>query len=199
MKRRLSPEERRLWALVARTVEPRKGVSAPVEPPPAVEPAKAAKPPPNPVKAAARAAAEKAEAEQMARALAQLAAGVRHAPAPRPGSRAARHGPDPLEPRRLRRISRERDPIEARIDLHGMTQFEAEDRLKAFVRGAYAQGMRAVLVVTGKGYSGDGIIRRRAPEWLASRELRDIVAGVSQAHRRHGGEGALYVALKRGG
>ncbi|HYE42115.1 MAG TPA: hypothetical protein VEA15_01880, partial [Caulobacteraceae bacterium] len=83
MKRRLSPEERRLWALVARTVEPRKGVSAPVEPPPAVEPAKAAKPPPNPVKAAARAAAEEAEAEQMARALAQLAAGVRHAPAPR--------------------------------------------------------------------------------------------------------------------
>lgn len=199
MKRRLSPEERRLWAQVARTVERRTGVSLPEEPP-ADAPAAPLAPPapaPNPAKAAARAAAEREQAEQMARALAMLAAGVRHSPPPRPGGRAARHGPDPLEPRRLRRISRERDPIEARIDLHGMTQFEAEDRLKAFIRSAYAQGMRAVLVVTGKGYSGDGIIRRRAPEWLASRDLREMVAGVSSAARRHGGEGALYVALKR--
>lgn len=197
MKRRLSPEERRLWAQVARTVERRAGVPAP-EAPPAEAPAPPPPPPANPVKAAARAAAEREQAEQMARALAQLAAGVRHSPAPRAHGRAARHAPDPLEPRRLRRISRERDPIEARIDLHGMTQFEAEDRLKAFIRSCFAQGMRAVLVVTGKGYSGDGIIRRRAPEWLAARELREMVAGVSSAARRHGGEGALYVALKRG-
>ncbi len=128
--------------------------------------------------------------------LAQLASGVRHAPAPRPAAQAARHEPDPLEPRRLRRLTRERDPIEARLDLHGYGVWEAEDRLKAFLLRAHANGLRAVLVVTGKGSTGDGLIRRHAPEWLASRELRGVVAGVSTAGRRHGGEGALYVALK---
>jgi DNA-nicking Smr family endonuclease len=54
-----------------------------------------------------------------------------------------------------------------------------------------------VLVITGKGVQGDGILKRRAPEWLAVPHLSHIVAGISDAHRRHGGEGALYVALKR--
>ena len=53
------------------------------------------------------------------------------------------------------------------------------------------------MVITGKGSRGDGVLRRYAPEWLGSPDLRDIVAGVAEAHRRHGGEGALYVALKR--
>jgi DNA-nicking Smr family endonuclease len=111
--------------------------------------------------------------------------------------RSVREWVDPIEPGRKRRLTRERDPIDGRIDLHGLGQFAAEDRLKAYLRFAQAQGMRAVLVITGKGVSGDGIIRRRAPEWLADPALRDVVAGVSGASRRHGGEGALYVALKR--
>ena len=48
-----------------------------------------------------------------------------------------------------------------------------------------------------KGLRGDGILRRMTPEWLAAAHLRHVVAGVSEAHRRHGGEGALYIALKR--
>jgi len=52
-------------------------------------------------------------------------------------------------------------------------------------------------VITGRGARGDGVLRRAAPEWLAASHLRPVVAGVSEAHRRHGGEGALYVALKR--
>ena len=116
---------------------------------------------------------------------------------PRPIHRTPRHGPEALEPRRLRRLSRERDPIEARIDLHGFGVWDAEDRLKAFLRRSHDQGLRAVLVVTGKGYGGEGQIRRHAQDWLAARDLRDVVAGVSHAARRHGGEGALYVALKR--
>jgi DNA-nicking Smr family endonuclease len=52
-------------------------------------------------------------------------------------------------------------------------------------------------VITGKGSSGDGVLRRRVPEWLSQPPLRQIVAGLSEAHRRHGGGGALYVALKR--
>jgi DNA-nicking Smr family endonuclease len=114
-----------------------------------------------------------------------------------PASSQPRHAPEPIEPNRRRRIARERDPIDGRIDLHGMTRFEAEDRLKAFVRRAHADGWRAVLVITGKGPFGDGMIRRWAPVWLADPGLRDAVAGVAQAGRQHGGEGALYVALKR--
>lgn len=105
--------------------------------------------------------------------------------------------PDPIEPRRKRRLSRERDPIEARLDLHGLNSIAAEARLKSFVEQAYANDYRAVLVITGKGLSENGILKRNAPEWLADPALSHIVAGISQAHARHGGTGALYVALKR--
>lgn len=103
----------------------------------------------------------------------------------------------PIEPRRKHRIAKERDPIGARIDLHGMTQDRAKAALEAFVLRAWDEGYRAVLVITGKGVQGDGILRRRTPEWLAGRALSGVVAGISEAHQRHGGEGALYVALKR--
>jgi DNA-nicking Smr family endonuclease len=105
--------------------------------------------------------------------------------------------PEDIEPRRKHRIARERDPIGARIDLHGMTQDRARAALQGFVRRSWEEGYRAVLVITGKGSRGDGVLRRQTPEWLAEPALREVVAGISEAHRRHGGEGALYVALKR--
>ena len=83
------------------------------------------------------------------------------------------------------------------VDLHNMTQDQARAALTAFVARARAEGERAGLVITGKGALGDGVLRRRVPDWLAEPPLREAVAGVSEAHRRHGGEGALYVALKR--
>ena len=78
-----------------------------------------------------------------------------------------------------------------------MTQDQARVALFGFLNRAVADGWRAVLVITGKGSRGDGVLRRRVPEWLAEPGLRSTVAGVSEAHLRHGGEGALYVALKR--
>lgn len=102
-----------------------------------------------------------------------------------------------IEPRRKHRIARERDPIGAHIDLHGLGQEQAKAALEGFVLGCWNDGMRAVLVITGKGVRGDGILRRLTPEWLAAPRLREAVAGISEAHRNHGGEGALYVALKR--
>jgi DNA-nicking Smr family endonuclease len=114
--------------------------------------------------------------------------------APRLGARAA---VEDIEPRRKHRIARERDPIGARLDLHGLDQDRAKAVLEGFLRRAWDEGYRAVLVITGKGVQGDGILRRRAPEWLAAPQLSSIVAGISEAHRKHGGEGALYVALKR--
>ena len=112
-----------------------------------------------------------------------------------PKTRTAYAAPTDIEPNRLRRIARE--SMEARIDLHGMDQDRAKAALEGFLIWAWSEGYRAVLVITGKGTRGEGVLRKRTPEWLASPALREIVAGVSEAHRHHGGEGALYVALKR--
>ena len=105
--------------------------------------------------------------------------------------------PEELEPRRQRRLSRERDPIEARLDLHGYGRFEAEDVLRAFLLSSRARGLGAVLVVTGQGRRGGGVIRASIIEWLHAPALRGVVSGFASAHRRHGGEGAVYVTLKR--
>jgi DNA-nicking Smr family endonuclease len=102
-----------------------------------------------------------------------------------------------IEPNRRHRIAKEREEIGARIDLHGLTQDRARAALEGFLARAFDDGWRAVLVITGKGVQGDGVLKKRVPEWLGAPHLAHIVAGISDAHRRHGGEGALYVALKR--
>ncbi len=104
---------------------------------------------------------------------------------------------DGIEPNRRHRIVKAREEIGARLDLHGMDQVRARTVLEGFLFGAWNEGWRAVLVITGKGVQGDGVLKRRTPEWLAASHLSHIVAGISDAARHHGGEGALYVALKR--
>ena len=105
-------------------------------------------------------------------------------------------------------MARGREAIDARIDLHGKTQSEAHDALVHFVRRAQSNGARIVLVVTGKG-SGKGsemshdterergVLRRQVPLWLALPEFRSFIVGFDEAHVAHGGEGALYVRLRR--
>jgi DNA-nicking Smr family endonuclease len=182
---KLSPEDVRLWSLVTATVRPHRAVRT-VAAPPEIETVKLAGMPdmvaekPRPVPLTPFRIGQEVRPHTGFRLV-----------------RAAMHEPDPIEPRRKRRISRERDPIEARLDLHGMTAIAAEARLKAFVEQAYANDYRAVLVITGKGVAETGILKRFAPEWLAAPELAHIVAGISPAHAKHGGAGALYVALKR--
>lgn len=170
MKRPLKPEEMRLWGLVASTVHPLPGRTAP-KPPPVSEPSPPIAPKLTPGSKATG------------------------APAARPPPR--RSGAEPIEPGRLTRIARGRDPIGGRIDLHGLDQDRARAALEAFLWRAWDEGYRSVLVITGKGTLGDGVLRRRAPEWLADPRLAGVVAGIAEAHRRHGGEGAIYVALKR--
>ena len=96
--------------------------------------------------------------------------------------------------------------IDGRIDLHGMTQMAAHDRLHRFLRDAQAGGARIVLVITGKGRPGSedgapgeerGVLRRRVPQWLAEPAVRGIVLGFEEAHRSHGGGGALYVRIRK--
>jgi DNA-nicking Smr family endonuclease len=106
----------------------------------------------------------------------------------------------PLDRRTLSRVNRGALSIDARIDLHGMTQAAAHVRLMDFIGGAQASGARLVLVITGKGKNGEGdrgILRRLVPIWLASPELRPVVVGFDEAGRAHGGAGALLVRLRR--
>ncbi|MBV8593955.1 MAG: Smr/MutS family protein [Caulobacteraceae bacterium] len=123
---------------------------------------------------------------------------ARPAAPPRPLAKTGRHtSATAIEPGRLRRLERGRDALTARLDLHGHTETTGRAALTDFLLRLHAEGRREALVITGKGARGDGILRRRTPAWLAEPPLRAIVAGVSPAHRRHGGDGALYVALKR--
>ncbi|MBI1272984.1 MAG: DNA mismatch repair protein MutS [Alphaproteobacteria bacterium] len=87
-----------------------------------------------------------------------------------------------------------RVPLEARIDLHGMTRPEAYEALKHFIAIARRGAMRCVLVITGK----SGVLRADVPRWLRAPEFMQSVIGAEPAAPRHGGNGALYVVLRRG-
>jgi DNA-nicking Smr family endonuclease len=95
------------------------------------------------------------------------------------------------------RLKRGKHPVEARLDLHGLTQAEAHRALAGFLRGARATGKRCVLVVTGRGSTGSGVLRNAVPRWLDEPEFRPHVLAIATAQPRDGGAGALYVMLRR--
>jgi DNA-nicking Smr family endonuclease len=99
------------------------------------------------------------------------------------------------------KLSKGRLPIEGRVDLHGMTQSEAHGLLLSFLHRAYADGLRYVLVITGKGssFGSDGVLRRAVPEWLATPPFRGLISSHDSAARQHGGSGAIYIRLRRHG
>jgi DNA-nicking Smr family endonuclease len=116
----------------------------------------------------------------------------------------AKPQPPPLAPigrRERSHLSRGRKEIDARLDLHGMTQTRAHRALFGFLQRAHHDGMTFVLVITGKGKVGAeserGVLRRQVPQWLGLPEFRALVVGFEEAHIGHGGEGALYVRVRR--
>jgi DNA-nicking Smr family endonuclease len=102
-----------------------------------------------------------------------------------------------LERRLKQRLARGVQAIDARIDLHGLTQSEAHAALSRFLRAAQRKEAKVVLVITGKGGREHGILRRVVPLWLTLAEFRDIVVGFETASPTHGGEGALYVRVRK--
>ncbi len=113
----------------------------------------------------------------------------------RPKPEPARQEPDlvALGRREKQRVARGRDAIEGRLDLHGLTQAEAHGALLHFFHQARGRGAKLVLVITGK----SGVLRQQVPQWLGLPEFRGVIVGFDTAGLRHGGEGALYVRLRR--
>jgi DNA-nicking Smr family endonuclease len=108
-----------------------------------------------------------------------------------------------------RRLGRNPDLIDARLDLHGLRQREAHAALRSFLFSCSVRGFRHALIITGKGAPAErqrdffgeerGVLRRLVPQWLSEPDLRGIVVSYAVSHIRHGGEGALYVRLRKAG
>lgn len=182
-KRQPSEEERALWRKVTETVTPvgrrRAAKSAAPPAPPEAKPAKAAAPSP------AKLPPPVPPARPME--LPKLAAGRA------PG----------LDKRTAERLKRGQLHVEARLDLHGMTQEEAHRSLAAFVAAGHRAQRRVLLVITGKGFrleSGEretGVLKRMVPRWLNEEPTRAKVLAFTAARPQDGGSGALYVLLRR--
>ena len=180
----LGPEDADLWQRVARSAKPlTKGKNRAVRMP---EPSTPRHDPPT------RAKTETSPKRGV----------PRPAPAPAP--------PKPpslgtIEKREIRGLAGGRVSVDARIDLHGARQLEAHRLLKGFLARAQERGHRYVLVITGKGSAGGGdphalgrgVLNREVPRWLSEPDFRQWVVSFTPAHRRHGGEGALYVRIRR--
>jgi DNA-nicking Smr family endonuclease len=170
--RHLSGEDIQLWEHVVRSVRPMRKRSPRAERPESPEPVAARRP----------------------------------AVAPPPPAPAAKPAPPPpvapLERRLKQKLARGSQALDGRLDLHGHTQAEAHDALYRFLRRTQSRGGRLVLVITGKGERkpggrGEGVLRRAVPLWLALPEFRALVIGFDAAAPAHGGEGALYVRLRK--
>ena len=118
---------------------------------------------------------------------------TRAVPAPPPKS-----APNPgLDRNTARRFERGELPIDRAIDLHGLTEARAHQALDRFMADAVASGARMLLIVTGKGKDGDGVLRRHVPDWLRLGPFGARILRQAQARLPHGGAGALYVLLRR--
>jgi DNA-nicking Smr family endonuclease len=172
-RRSLSAEERALWRAAMRDVAPREEAAATAEP---------AAPPPPDAPAPRRKAAPRAPRADAPPRLPELNPGAA------PG----------LDRRSAERLRRGQKRIEARLDLHGMTQDDAHRSLDDFLARADEAGRRCVLVITGKGAVGrGGVLRSAVPRWLNEQPNRARILAFAPAQARDGGGGALYILLRR--
>lgn len=178
-KRDLSPAERKIWARVVQSVQPMKGEAAKD-----VTPFRL--PEPGQVLPETR---EQTEETYRPKAVWTL-------PVPGRAEEQKRTYPVPGDRSGEKRVRRGQTPIAASFDLHGFTQDKAAIALYQFVSSQRSQGARCVLVITGRGKAGGGVLRERLIDWLSQPNMRVHVSGYSQANRKHGGAGAWYVFLR---
>jgi len=194
-KRKLTPEEERLWRLAMKDTEPLGTLlgDAPATPP--AKPLKSIKANQPPVKKKRPDPAPSTHAPK---------------PSPRKQELPLHH----LDRRSTQQVRRGQVHVDGKLDLHGMRQHQAHEALNSYVSSAQRSGKRIILVVTGKGQEarsdhpwgrdedsfttrGGGVLQSQVPQWLAQAPLRQMIFSVQQAHPHHGGSGALYVFLKK--
>lgn len=181
-RRALTDEERQLWENVARSTEP-------LRPRRPKAPTQSTAADPGPLVADNKPAAPQALPRLVAKPAARIM------PAPKVG----------IDRRTRTQLARGSLEVDARLDLHGLTQSLAHQRLRRFLDEAQASGARLVLIITGKGKPADevvdgderGVLKRAVPGWLRGAEFRHLVVSFEEAGRRHGGGGALYVRVRR--
>lgn len=168
-RRTLSPEESRAWARVAATVKP-------------IGP-------------------RAADLEELSAALESGRTELDAPPAPATAKAKKPDAPKtpapPAERSGEKKVRRGKLSIAATFDLHGHTQVSAANALPAFLERQQTDGARCVLVITGKGREGQGVLRRNFLLWLESPGARRLVSGYAESHPKHGGAGAFYVFLRR--
>jgi len=112
----------------------------------------------------------------------------------RPGAKI--RPPHAAAQRQDKKVRRGQVSIDRRIDLHDMTQDQAFSALSRIIMRSYNQNLRCILVITGKGVRGQGVLRQNLPHWLEHPDIRPVVSEFAPAHIRHGGGGAWYVFLR---
>lgn len=202
-RRHLHGEEAALWEHTARSLEPLKPAKAKGRVHPADELHEDELPRPRPKTGHHETAAH-------------LAKHAKKAPADPPAPPAKKSVPPiaDVDRKKLKRLRTGRTEIDGRVDLHGLRQDEAHGVLRAFLHRAQGKGWRWVLVITGKGkvLSRDedapfdmhaprdrGVLKRNVPRWLEEPDLRPLVISYTAAAIEHGGDGALYVHLRKRG
>ncbi|WBU60057.1 Smr/MutS family protein [Paracoccus albus] len=194
-RRGLTPEDRELWSRVARTATPLEPKSRSVMPDASPEPKLK-----SPVRSARASVALAPDFGVGSKAGTRRGNDLAPSPADALSSQPIR-----MDHRTHRQMSRGKMRPEAKLDLHGMTLAEAGPELARFILSCHSRGFRLVLVITGKGSSGNdgplpvrrGALRHQVPYWLHAPPISHVVQQVAPAHLRHGGAGAYYVYLRR--
>jgi len=209
-RRAIAPEDRALWRAAVRDATPLDPAlrNPPEEPSPPPHEPREPGPPPHDPRPVAPSVPPRPEVRRLRPTGPDRPSGIgldladrSVAPVGRPEA-----GLDRRNAERLRRGTRAPD---AKVDLHGMTAERAHRALDRRIAASLAAGHRLVLVITGKGgkrrtpddapfmRDDQGVLRQQVPAWLRQGPHAREIVGIYQAHIRHGGEGALYVYLKK--
>lgn len=177
-KKRLTYEDREIWSRITNTVKPLSSIEKNF---------------PNSFLEEFEADLQKHSSPQSVTKLQSSAAPVFHPPV----QKRPLLSTEKIDDKTTKKISRGKVSIDGRLDLHGYHQQEAYQILYNYVENAYFSGKRTILVITGKGNFGRGVLRENVPKWLAGAKFRSYISGFAQSHAVHGGAGAIYIKIRR--